>query len=811
MRIKGQLPAILAAGIGGAVALGVGLVGMDSERQVARLQLEHRIDTEFADINQRLAESFSALAMLRMFFEASTQPISRAEFHHVSEPFRRTTAGVQLIGWAPRITLSDREGFEHAMRDAGLAGFEIRERPAAAAEMQRAADRPVYYPLLYEEAAKGTAFQVLGWDLASKAIRASAIDAAIAANALAATRPYPMRQPGQPIGVVACVPVFRPHAESPTGAVLPDGVVFGVFHLAQMLDGIVAEKHSLGDLDTYVIDPAGTPGHRLAYWHAGDGRPGPPPQEAMLQDQPHGTARVQLLNQRLEAFVVPVGGAALHRWAWSVIEPSAVVLFLTAIITLYLVLSSLRRQQLDALAETLRDTTDGLQRKADTIAHMARHDALTGLPNRIFFADALARHVTEFSPCAILQVGLDRFKAVNEFHGHAAGDAVLREVAKRLRAITRSDAVVARLGGDEFAIIVDHAAAVEAGMAIARRLIDAISLPIATVHGDVAIGCSIGLACFPSDGADAEKLLHAADLAMDTAKRQDRGSLCQFEPGMDEDVRSRLALEADLRQAIEAGDIRPYYQPVVRLQDATLVGFEILARWPHATRGMVMPDSFITLAESTGLIGELTYSLLRRAAKDAKTWPAHLYLALNISPIHLKRPELPDDLLSILQKSGFEAARLEVEITESALVSSMEIAKTSLLRLQSAGVRVALDDFGTGYSSLVHLRQLPLNKVKIDRSFVSHLLEDAENGKIVAAIVGLGKSLGIATTAEGIETKDVAVCLAGMGCDYGQGYFFAKPMVPEAAAKLYGFDAVSVASKRPERGERLQMSGGAGR
>jgi diguanylate cyclase (GGDEF)-like protein len=432
------------------------------------------------------------------------------------------------------------------------------------------------------------------------------------------------------------------------------------------------------------------------------------------------------------------------------------------------------------------------------------------LPNRIFFAEALTRKIHNSAPCAILQVGLDRFKAVNEFHGHAAGDAVLREVSKRLRAVIRADAVVARLGGDEFAVIVENAAAGETGLAIARRLSEAIGLPIESGQGCVAMGCSIGIACFPADGSEAEKLLRAVDLAMDTAKRKDRGSLCQFEPSMDDEVRSRLALEADLRKAIETGEIRPYYQPVVRLQDAALVGFEILARWQHSQRGMVMPDVFIGLAESTGLIGDMTYSLLRRAAKDAKNWPEHLYLALNISPFHLKKIDLADDILSILRQTGFNPLRLELEITESALVSSMDVAKRSLLALQRAGVRVALDDFGTGYSSLVHLRQLPLNKVKIDRSFVSHSLEDDENGKIVAAIVGLGKSLGIATTAEGIETKDVALSLAALGCDFGQGYFFAKPMTADAAAKLYGFDRPA---KQPgfERTERLQMSGGTSR
>jgi diguanylate cyclase (GGDEF)-like protein len=806
MRLTRYTPVLLAAGLGLALAFWVGVVSVISERKVERLELENRVASEFSDLDHELSTNFNTLVMLRVFFESSGQPIGQREFATISSQIRQFSTGLDLVGWAPRIASADREAFERSMRDAGLVGFQIRDR-AESGEMERAADRPIYYPLVYEAASRGTAFQVIGRDLPNTAERRAAIDKAIRTDGPAATPPYLMAQPGQPMGLVAYVPVFRARADMPRGSALPDGMVFGTYKLSSLLDGIVTRQQALAGLDTYVFDPAGKPGQRLAYWHTGNGRAEPPPDEANVLRDPHIDASIKLLDQRLSAMVVPVGGLGAMPWSWNILQPSAFILLLTACIVTYLILSSARAEQLDSLAENLRDTTMGLEKKAATIAHMARHDALTGLPNRVFFAEAIADNIVRNAPCAILQIGLDRFKAVNEFHGHEAGDEVLREVARRLRASTRSGAVVARLGGDAFAVIVETAAAGETERAIGRRLIQAVQKPIASSHGSVTLGCSIGMARFPPDGLEVEGLLRAADLAMDAAKRKDRGSLCEFEPGMDEEVRSRLALEADLRQAIEAGEIRPYYQPVVRLQDATLVGFEILARWQHARRGMVMPDSFISLAESTGLIGEMTYSLLRRAAKDAASWPDHLYLALNISPIHLKKADLADDILSILRQTGFAARRLEVEITESALVSSMDVAKRSLLSLQRAGVGVALDDFGTGYSSLVHLRQLPLNKVKIDRSFVSHSLEDAENGKIVAAIVGLGKSLGIATTAEGIETKDVALSLAALGCDYGQGYFFAAPMTPDAVTKLYGFDRPA---KHPEieRTERLQMSGG---
>jgi diguanylate cyclase (GGDEF)-like protein len=812
---KGGLPVILAACIGVVVAIGVGFLSIASERRLTRVQLEDRVADEFSNINHELSNSFATLPMLRVFFESSTQPISRTEFKRASRPVRHLAPGMQLIGWAPRVTQPERENFEQAMRETGLAGFEIRDRSPQGA-MVHAADRPVHYPLLYEEASTGTAFTVIGSDLPSNAVRLRAIDKAITTDQVAATPPYAMPQPGSPVGLIAYMAVFRSASDEPAAPAQPDGLVFAIYELAKMLDGVIAETHALSDLDTYMFDPAATPSQRLAYWRPGDGRQGPPPTEAAFRLLPHVEAKVRLLDQTLVALVVPVGKLARVGWKWESLEPSAIILFITAIIVACMVLSLRRAQQLSALAANLRDTTDGLQKKAATIAHMARHDALTGLPNRIFFAEALSRNLAEDVPCAILQIGLDRFRAVNEFHGHAVGDMVLREVAKRVRAATRSSALVARLGGDEFALMIEDCASSQAGSAIARRLIEAITLPIEIDHGCIVVGATVGIAFHPVDGTEAEKLLRAADLAMDAAKQKEPGSLCLFEPGMQEDVRSRLALEADLRSAIENGDIKPYYQPVMRLQDASLVGFEILARWHHPERGIVMPDAFIGLAESTGLIADMTYSLLRHAAADAQHWPAHLYLALNISPLHLKKGELPNQILSILQQTGTDPLRLEVEITETALLSSMDVAKKSLLTLQRAGVRVALDDFGTGYSSLVHLRQLPLNKIKIDRSFVSHLLDDLENRKIVAAIVGLGKSLGIAVTAEGIETKEVALMLAALGCDFGQGYFFAKPMAADAVAKLHGFDALELTPKRADvgsldRGPRLQMSDGGAR
>lgn len=423
---------------------------------------------------------------------------------------------------------------------------------------------------------------------------------------------------------------------------------------------------------------------------------------------------------------------------------------------------------------------------------LARHDVLTGLPNRRVFAESLneslARAKRGISRCAVLLIDLDRFKPVNDLYGHAVGDAVLCEIANRLKQIARRSETLARLGGDEFAAIVEFGAGDDAPIRFAKRIISTLSQPILAGDVQVEIGATIGIALHPVDGADAESLLRAADLAMYSAKREGRGCFRFFEHSMDAEMRARATLEAELRQAIVNGEIFPYYQPLVSLQDQKLLGFEILARWYHPEKGIISPNVFIPVAEDTGLIPEITYDILRRACMDARSWPPHLTLSLNVSPTQLKDRMLPQHLLAILSETGFAPGRLEVEITENALVGDLDAAKAILASLQNIGIRTALDDFGTGYSSLYHLRELKFDKLKIDRSFVQSL-DNAESAKIVNAIVGLGKSLGLPTTAEGIEEASHVDYLVNLGCEIGQGYYFDKPMTAKDVDVMLRADA----------------------
>ena len=423
-----------------------------------------------------------------------------------------------------------------------------------------------------------------------------------------------------------------------------------------------------------------------------------------------------------------------------------------------------------------------LKRAQKRVARFSRTDVLTDLPNRRRFYE-LAETILAEPPDQgrpILLVGLDRFKFVNDAHGHPAGDEVLKFAAARLRGAVRGGDLVARLGGDEFALMLGEDQGVDQPSrdisAVAARVVAMLAEPFTLDDGtSIQIGASVGIAFAENTGVPLSDLMHRADVALSRAKADGRNCFRAFEPSMDAQVRSRALLESDLRQAISEDAIEPYYQPLVDLGTGAPVGVEMLARWPHPTRGMVPPDTFIPLVEELGLIGDLTQRLLLRACREVAGWPSEITLACNLSPLQLRDPGLPQAIRDVLAATGLPPRRLELEVTESALVGDLDLARASLAQLKALGVRLALDDFGTGYSSLRHLQTLPFDKIKIDRSFVAAMAEDAESGKIVSAVVGLGHSLGLVTVAEGIESEEIAGLLRALGCDIGQGWLYGRP------------------------------------
>lgn len=419
---------------------------------------------------------------------------------------------------------------------------------------------------------------------------------------------------------------------------------------------------------------------------------------------------------------------------------------------------------------------------------LAKHDSLTGLFSRNYFLDLLQQQTASAAHLGVLHVSLDRFKSVNDVYGHRIGDRLLQMVAQRIAALVGPQRPVARIGGDEFAILVPELGSDADALSLAVRVREEITSPLPLAGQNMQIEASVGLALYPAHGDGAEALLIHADAAMTQAKGERTGVML-FDVELDRRLRNRAQLQLDLRTAIHEDRVRPYFQPIVHLDGAGLAGYEVLARWPHPSRGMVSPVEFIPIAEEAGLIDPLFWSMTRTAIRTALRTRGHFYLAVNTSPVQIRDPWFPEKLLRLLQETGFPPSRLVVEVTESSMISDLDRAKASLQSIKNQGVRIALDDFGTGYSSLSLLRELPIDKVKIDRSFVTPMLEDASGASIVEAIVGLGRALKLDVVAEGIETAGIAKALAGLKCTYGQGYLFGKA----EAQPSYGQDVTAAA------------------
>jgi diguanylate cyclase (GGDEF)-like protein len=411
---------------------------------------------------------------------------------------------------------------------------------------------------------------------------------------------------------------------------------------------------------------------------------------------------------------------------------------------------------------------------------LAMQDALTGLPNRRQFDQelkaALAAPPSRNGTHAVFLLDLNNFKHVNDLYGHGIGDEVLINVAMRLRGAAREDDLIVRFGGDEFAILARQLMGSEDATSIAQRVVKAFDRPITTGAIRHQIGIGIGIALIPQDGKDGIEILRKADIALYRAKAEPESASRFFDAEMDARIRERDLIERDLRMAIEDGAVQPYYQPLIDLGTQQVVGFEALARWTHSTLGSVPPERFIPVAESCGLMNRLTDHLLRQAARAACQWPDQMILSFNIWPSQLKDHTLGLRILSILGESGLSPRRLEIELTEAALVRDLDSAQKVLSTLSNAGVRIAIDDFGTGYSSLYHLRNLKFDKLKIDRTFIDKMEREPEAFALVRALLGFGHGLGLTVTAEGVEQPAQAVALQQHGCQQAQGYLYSKPL-----------------------------------
>ncbi len=444
---------------------------------------------------------------------------------------------------------------------------------------------------------------------------------------------------------------------------------------------------------------------------------------------------------------------------------------------------------------THNDVTE--QRRSEAkIAHMALHDTLTGLPNRALLNESLEHALTRTKRGDIVAaqiLDLDHFKHVNDTLGHSVGDKLLQMASLRLQALVRETDTIARMGGDEFAIVQVALAQIEDASALAQRVIAAISEPYDIDGHMVVIGTSIGIAVAPTDGTNADQLMKNADLALYRAKADGRATLRFFEPGMDAQVQERRELERDLRKALASGEFELHYQPIVDLNSDRINAFEALIRWRHPAKGTVPPAKFIPLAEETGLIVPIGEWVIKQACATAKRWPDDIKVAVNLSPAQLRNSGLLQVIVNAIAATGLAAKRLELEITESVLLQDSEATLRTLYQLRELGVQIAMDDFGTGYSSLSHLQRFPFDKIKIDRSFVSNITDNASSMNIVRAVAALAGSLGVAATAEGVESREQLDAIRSEGCTEMQGFLLSKPIPADQIDQLL-FDR----SVRPE-------------
>jgi diguanylate cyclase (GGDEF)-like protein len=763
-------PAVIAAGIGSLLSLIAALAVGRWEQRVTEVAFRGVAETQVIVLQNGINEYLSRLVTLRTLFESANDEVTRSEFEVFSRKLFEHHSGLLRVGWAPRVNRKERKEIEAAAVADGIVGYQIKQL-LPDGSVKPAPESDEYLPIVFSTEPK-TAVGY-GMNYWSDPARREALERARDNDLAVAVQSRIWHHPNAGArGVMVCVPVY---VKGTSRTTVKDrrrnlsGFVVGIFELPQLLQSVMAATASSTAIDISVYAP------QAGGDAASEDQTIPDYSSAPRTSQPTGapasgsqwSGALLIADASWRVLATPAAGGQLStRYDRAVIVLVA-GLIVTSFVVGYLGLASRNSRQL-ALAN---------QRVLD----LARLDALTGLPNRAFFLDRLQQveaherqHGGSFS---VIMIDLDRFKNVNDSLGHAAGDALLRQVANRLRSAIRESDVVARLGGDEFAIIQAGCPdQKDSALNLATRISTMIAKPFQLPSHQVEVGTSIGIAIAPEHGSDPHELLKKADLAMYRSKATGRNYLTLYDNAMSAELEARNTLESDLRVGIARGQLQLHYQPVFEVRTGAWRSVEALVRWRHPEKGLIPPDKFIPLAEETGLIAALGEWVLRRACWDARSWPTDITVAVNLSPVQLKQSDLFDVIVSALSESGLPPNRLEIEVTESALLERGAENSAFMNRLKQLGISLALDDFGTGYSSLSCLTAFPFDKIKIDKSFVSNLTKRDNSSAIISSVVALARGLEMSVTAEGVEIREQFELLRTVGVDFAQGYLLGRPV-----------------------------------
>jgi diguanylate cyclase (GGDEF)-like protein len=759
-------PALVAAIVGFLLSLAAAWAVGQWEERIAKVEFEGVAETQAVVMQNGMNEYVSRLRALRTLFESANEEITRSEFETFSGRLFEQHPGILRVGWIPRIRRKERAEFEAAAIGDGISGYHIKSL-GADGSVATAPQSDQYYPVFFSTEPKTSV--VYGLDYSTDPARRAALERARDNDLVTALRAklYGAKDGIRPFGLLVCVPVYVKGTSRDTIADRRRnlaGFIIGMFNLQQLLQSIRTTAATPA-VSMNVYPPDTRPEDRSIPDFSSERQA--PQSMLAFATEPHWSGALDIGDVSWQVRAIPSAGGPLiarHDRALTVLTAGIAV---TTFLAIYLGLASRNSRQL-ALANR-------------RVLELAQTDILTGLPNRAFLLERLDEVNSQGrwprEAFSILMVDLDRFKNVNDSLGHAAGDALLQQVAHRLKSALRGTDVLARFGGDEFAIIQAGCDDQRTGsINLAARIAKLIAEPFLLTGHRVEIGTSIGIAMAPEHGSDQEQLLKKADLALYRSKSAGRSCFTLYDEAMSAELEARNTLEGDLRDAIALCQFEVHYQPFFDVQTGYRRGLEALVRWRHPTRGLIPPDQFIPLAEGTGLIVPLGEWVLRRACDDATSWPADIKVAVNLSPVQFKQTELFDVIQSALRNSGLPPERLEIELTESVMLEKAVENHAIMERLRSIGVSLALDDFGTGYSSLSCLTAFPFDKIKIDKSFIGNLTTRQTSSAIISSIVTLARGLDISVTAEGVETREQFDRLRTLGVNFAQGYLLGRPV-----------------------------------